>query len=89
MRTIFAYLSKTKYTIFPLSISSSSLFLSKEGEGGKAAVDFVSWNFFATYALYVFFVSLCNKLFQLIHISVNTKYISDDKSIFSQEQVKT
>ena len=42
MRTIFAYLSKTKYTIFPLSKSSSSLFLSKEGEGGKAAVDFVS-----------------------------------------------
>ena len=42
MRTIFAYLSKTKYTIFPLSISSSSLFLSKEGEVGKAAVDFVS-----------------------------------------------
>ena len=39
---IFAYLSKMKYTIFPSSISSSSLFLSKEGEERKAAVDFVS-----------------------------------------------
>lgn len=42
MRTIFAYLSKMKYTIFPMSISSSSLFLSKEGEEVKAAVEFVS-----------------------------------------------
>ena len=42
MRTIFAYLSKMKYTIFPSSISSSSLFLSKKGKERQAAVDFVS-----------------------------------------------